>query len=92
MPCKVSVDTAIKADILDCDETAIDQIRAFLYELQEDPLPPGRQPKGDAAFYVQLPCGYFVTWQIEGDILKMALTQNVSGITIRIIGVGTKKP
>ena len=92
MPCRVSVDTAVKADILDCDETAIEQIRAFLYELQEDPLPPRRQPRGNAAFYVLLPCGYFVTWQVEGDLLKMALTQNVSGITIRIVGVGKSKP
>lgn len=86
------MDTAEKADILDSDETAIEQIRAFLYELQEDPLPPRRQPKGNAAFYVQLPCGYFVTRQVEGDLLKMALTQNVSGITIRIVGVGKSKP
>jgi hypothetical protein len=92
MPCEVSVDTAIKAAILDCNDTALEQIRTFLYELQDDPLPLNRQPLGDAAFYVHLPCGYFVSWEIEGDLLKMALKQDLRGITVRILGVGKSKP
>jgi hypothetical protein len=92
MPCKVRVDTAIKARILDCDDTALNQIRDFLYELQDNPLPAGRQPLDENTFYCQLPCGYFVSWEIEGDVLKMALTQNVRGIIVSILGVGRTKP
>ena len=82
----------IQNDILDCDEEAFDQIRTFLYELQDDPLPMGRQRLRDSVFYVKLPCGYFVGWEIVGDVLKMALTQDVNGITVRIVGVGRRKP
>jgi hypothetical protein len=92
MPCKVSVDAAVKLAILDCDEIAIDQIRTFLYELQDDPLPVHRQPLGDAEFFVQLPCGYFVSWEIDGDVLGMVLKRDLTGITVRILGVGKKKP
>jgi len=86
------VDTAIKADILECDDTAFEQIRSFLYELEDDPLPKGRRRLRESTFYVQLPCGYFVSWEIAGDVLKMALTGNLSGVTVRILGVGRRKP
>jgi hypothetical protein len=92
MPCKISVATEVKSDILDCDETAREQIRAFLLGLQQDPLPRGRRSLGKSAFFEQLPCGYFVAWEVLGDVLKMALTGDMTGITVHVLGVGRRRP
>ncbi len=92
MPCKVSVATEVRSDILECDETAREQIGAFLLGLQQNPLPRGRRSLGEQAFFVQLPCGYFLAWEILGDVLKMALTGDTAGITVRILGIGRRRP
>jgi hypothetical protein len=93
MPCEVDADEGVEADILSCESKALDQIRTFLYELQEDPRPNGREYlRAPASFYFQLPCGYFVSWEIQGDVLRLALTGNMSGIALRILGVGRERP
>jgi len=92
MPCQVDVDTAVKSDILDCDAEARRQIGDFLLLLQKNPLPEKRHPMSGASFYAPLPCGYFVSWEILGDVLAFALTGSTKGCMVRILGVGRKTP
>lgn len=87
MPCKVDVDTAVKADILDCGAGARRQIGEFLLQLQYDPLPENRGEM-DGAFYFLLPCGFYVSWEVLGDVMKFAFSGDRSGISVRILGVG----
>lgn len=92
MPCQVNVDTEVKTDILDCDDEARQQIGDFLLALQEDPLPEQRRPMAGASFYVKLPCGYFVGWEVLGDLMAYATTGKTKGLTVRILGVGFDQP
>ena len=92
MPCKVKVDIQVQSDFLDCTSEARRQISAFLLELQDDPLPAKRQPMGDGAFFAQLPCGYFVSWEILGNFLTMAFTRSTKTCLLRILGIGIKAP
>lgn len=96
MPCKVQVDREQQEVILDLDETSRRQIGDFLLELQEDPLPKERQnlarKTNVPAFFVQLPCGFHVTWQIVGDMLSLALTGKTDGLLVRILGVDRDRP
>lgn len=89
MPCQVDVDTAVKSDILDCDAEARQQIGDFLLFLQEDPRPEQRRLMSGASFYVRLPCWYFVSWEILGDVMEFALTGRIKGCVVRILGVGS---
>jgi hypothetical protein len=73
MSCQVDVDTAVKLDILGCSADARRQIGNFLAGLQENPLPAGRQEMQAAAFYVQLPGGYYVSWEIVGNLTALCL-------------------
>jgi len=88
MPCKLSVDTEVKLDILSCSDDERQQIGDFLVLLQENPLPEGRQDMRDSAFTYQLPCGYIVSWEVLGDWMKFALSGNTKNITVRILGIG----
>jgi hypothetical protein len=92
MPCKVEVDTAVKADILDCDAATRRGIGDFLLALQDNPLPEGRKEMGSAAFHIQLPCGVHVSWEVLGNILRLALTGQTKGILVRILGVSHVAP
>jgi hypothetical protein len=92
MPCKVEVDIAVKADILDCDAAARREIGDFLLTLQNNPLPEGRKEMGSAAFHIQLPCGIHVSWEILGNILRLALTGQTKGVLVRILGVSHVAP
>ncbi|MGD0628338.1 MAG: hypothetical protein ABR987_03240 [Terracidiphilus sp.] len=94
MSCEIDVATELKQDILDLDRPTRRQIRAFLLALQENPLLEGRKEMGDAAFYIQLPCGVYISWEIVGniDILKMVLTGKTKGMVVRILGVSNAEP
>lgn len=92
MSCKVDVDTGVKSDILELSDDARRQIGRFLLGLQDNPLPKSRREMGGAAFYHQLPCGYFVAWEVSGDLIKLALSGDTKGISIRILGVGRTPP
>jgi hypothetical protein len=92
MPCKVEVDMAVKADILDCDAATRREIGDFLLALQDNPLPEGRKEMGSAAFHIQLPCGVHVSWEVLGNILRLALTGQTKGILVRILGVSHVAP
>jgi hypothetical protein len=91
MSCKVDVDTAVKADILDCGRGVRRQIGEFLLQLQDDPLPEGRVNM-DGAFFYLLPCGFFVSWEVLGDVMKFALSGDRNRISDRILGVGRESP
>ena len=92
MSCEIDVATELKQDILNLDRPTRRQIRAFLFAVQENPLLEGRKEMGRAAFYIQLPCGIYVSWEIFGDILRMALTGETKGILVRILGVSDVAP
>jgi len=92
MSCRLEVDTALKQDILDCNPAARRQIGEFLLALQENPLPKDRQLMGDSAFYVQLPCGFYVSWEMIGNQMHLALTGETKGLLVRILGVGRVPP
>jgi hypothetical protein len=91
MSCQLDVATEVKQDILDCNAGARRQIGDFLLGLQENPLPKNRRhlgrAKNDSAFYVQLPCGFYVSWEIIGNMMHLALTGETEGILVRILGV-----
>ncbi len=92
MSCELDVATEVKQDILDCNQAARRQIGGFLLTLQKNPLPRNRQGMGDGAFYLQLPCGFYVSWEVLGDMLRLALTGDGNGIVVRILGVGREPP
>jgi hypothetical protein len=92
MPCRLHVTTAIKRDILDCNPEALQQIGDFLIALQEDPLPKNRQEMGDSEFYFLLPSGFYVSWEIVGNLMRLALTGETEGLLVRILGVARVPP
>lgn len=96
MPCKLEVDAALKQDILDCDDRARREIGEFLLALQENPLPADRLLLGGApdesAFYVELPCGFYISWEIIGNLLHLALRGETDGLVVRILGVALVPP
>ena len=96
MPCRVQVDRELKEGILDLDATARRQIGDFLLALQEDPLPGDRQALArkitTPAYFIQLPCGFHVSWEIVGNLLPFALTGKAKGLLVRILGVDRDPP
>jgi hypothetical protein len=86
--CTIDASTEVKQDILDCGDEVRRQVGEFLESLQWDPLPKGRQPRGEGAFGIQLRCGIFVAWEIIGDLLHLALKGPDETILVRILGVG----
>lgn len=96
MTCRVQVDRGQQEVILDLDSIARRQIGEFLLRLQQDPLPEARQDlarkTSHPAFFVQLPCGFHVTWEIVGNLLALALTGKTDGLLVRILGVDRDRP
>jgi hypothetical protein len=96
MSCQLDVATELKQDILACNAAARRQIGDFLMALQENPLPADRhklgRAKDDFAFYVQLPCGFYVSWEIIGDLMHLVLTGETRGLLVRILGVARVRP
>jgi hypothetical protein len=90
--CQLDVDFDVQDDILACGDEACDAIGAFLEELQEDPLPEERQKTKSGFFYSKLPCGYYVAWEVLGDVFRLETTGSLEGIVVRILGVGRKVP
>ena len=96
MPCIWEVDRRLKADILSFPGAVRDEIGADLLALQDYPLPADRQdldhPNG---YYHQLPCGYFVSWELIGeteDILHLITFGACRNLKIRILGAGASAP
>jgi hypothetical protein len=91
MPCKLDIAVQVKQDILDCNIAARRQIGDFLLTLQQNLLPKHRRPLSrtidGSAFYVRLPWGFYVSWEIIGDSMHLALTGETEGILIRVLGV-----
>ena len=96
MSCRVQVDRELQEEILDFDESARRQVGDFLLALQNDPLPKERQALArgiDASVYfVQLPCGFYVSWEIVGNLLRLALTGKAEELLVRILGVNRVSP
>jgi hypothetical protein len=90
--CLIDADTAVKRDILECSEEVRREIGEFLERLQCDPLLPERKEKNESTFYVQLPCGVFVVWEIVGDLLHLVLHGADDTILVRIVGVVWESP
>jgi hypothetical protein len=96
MSSRVQVDHGLQEEILDLDANARREIGDFLLSLQKDPLPRERQALsrkiGTAVYYVQLPCGFYVSWEVVGNMLPLALTGKVEGLLVRILGVDRDRP
>jgi len=101
MPCTVDVPIDVQQEGLDAvrgDRQAIAEVGAFLLALQDDPLPAARQrlSPGDAtAFWHQLKCGVYVSWQIEAsadEMLELAFGHVTPAILIRVLGFGRGAP
>jgi hypothetical protein len=96
MPSRVKVDHELQEEILDLDAYSRRQIGDFLVALQDDPLPQDRQALarkiGVPAYFVQLPCGFYVSWEIVGDLLPLALTGKTKALLVRILGVNRDRP
>ncbi len=91
-PCQIDADAAVEEEILNCREEVRQQIGEFLDGLQWNPLPEGRNAKSKDSFYIQLPCGIFVGWQVIGDLLHIALHGPDDSMLVRILGVGWERP
>jgi len=96
MSCVLDVDRRLKADILGHSDNIRDEIGNDLLALQNDPLPLDRadltRPYG---YFHQLPCGYYVSWELTGDdedLLLLLLTGTFHNIPVRILGAGTESP
>jgi hypothetical protein len=96
MSCVLDVDRRLKADILGHSDNIRDEIGNDLLALQNDPLPLDRadltRPYG---YFHQLPCGYYVSWELTGDdedLLLLLLTGTFHNIKVRILGAGTESP
>jgi len=87
-PCQIDADPSVEEEILNCREDVIQQIGEFLERLQWNPLPVGRKAKSGNSFYMQLPCGVFVAWEIIGDPLHLVFHGPGDNIMVRILGVG----
>ena len=95
MPCSIKVDRRVKRDVLDIvagNPQAWAEIDLFLRALPSDPLPRNRKEFAPAAFYVQLPCGVYVAWEIVGDMVRLATLGPSKDILVRVLGVGRQKP
>jgi hypothetical protein len=95
MPCPLDVDRGLKRDILDLPHGIRQEIGNDLVALQTDPLPADRQDLTPGAYFHQLPCGYFVSWELIGeqeDILNLFSGELCHNLTIRILGVGADSP
>jgi hypothetical protein len=96
IPSRVQVDHELQEEILDLDAYARRQIGDFLLALQDDPLPQDRQALARKisipAYFVQLPCGFYVSWEIVGDLLPLALTGKTKALLVRILGVNRDRP
>jgi len=90
--CRMDADTEVKRQILECSDAVRREIGEFLESLQSDPLPAGRKTKDKGAFYIQLPCGVFVIWEVIGDLLHIVLRGPDDTILIRILDVGWQSP
>ena len=96
MPCRVQVDHELQEEILDLEPDARREIGDFLLVLQQDPLPEEREAlvrkSRIPAYFVALPCGFYVTWEIIGDQMELTLTGKTSGLLVRILGVDRVRP
>ena len=90
--CLIDADTTVKRDILECSPEVRREIGDFLEHLQADPLPLDRKPMNKGAFYIQLPCGIYIGWEIVGDPLHLVFRGPDDTILVRIVGVGWETP
>jgi hypothetical protein len=104
MSCTVDVPTKIQQEGLDAvrgDAQAIAEVGAFLLALQDNPFPAGREqlsPGDHTAFWIKLPCGVYVSWEIEASLLDMIAliadprSSDMSEVGVKVLGVGRDKP
>ena len=95
MLCALDVDLHLERDILGLPHDELYEIGGDLLALQENPLPADREDLAPGAYFHQLPCGYFVSWELIGeqeDILDLLGGDPCRNLIIRILGVGTDSP
>ena len=80
------------------DRQATAEVGAFLFALQEDPLPAARRklsPNEATSFWCQLNCGVYVSWQIEAspdDMLNLAYVHATPAVLVHVLGFGRGAP
>ena len=95
MPCSLTVDRDAKRDALDIvadNPEAWQQINDLLLALPGDPRPVGCTRLDDTSFFVRLPCGVFIAWEIMGDMLKLATEGCSPDILVRVGLISRAKP
>jgi hypothetical protein len=85
-------------DIVRGDRQATAEVGAFLVALQDDPLPSGRQklgPDDATAFWCELDCGVYVSWEIEAspdDMIRLSFGHVSPAVLVRVRGFGRSAP
>jgi hypothetical protein len=101
MSCLFDFPTEVKTegvDIVRGDDQAVAEVGAFLLALQDNPLPAGRQklsPDDPTSFWIKLPCGVFVSWQIKAtavNMMRLAAGRVSPEIVVKVLGFGRDKP
>jgi hypothetical protein len=87
MSCQIQIDSGVQRDILDLRPDARREVGEFLLRLQDDPLPAGHSEMSAGAFYQKLPCGYWISWEVLGDLMGLALKGATQGLTVRVLGI-----
>ena len=88
MSCILKVDRRLKADILHFPSACANRLAPTSSRFRTIPC----RPNG---YYHQLPCGYFVSWELIGeteDILHLIASGACRNLKIRILGAGASSP
>jgi hypothetical protein len=101
MSCTVDVPTEVQQEGLDIvrgDLKAKAEVGSFLFALQDNPLPAGRQqldPNDATAFWIKLVCGIYVSWEIKAspeNMMRLISGRVSPKILVRVLGFGRDKP
>ncbi len=95
MSCPLHVARSIKRDILNLPHDIHQEIGSDLLSLEDNPLPADRRDLSPGAYFHQLACGYFVSWELVGaqqDILELYRGMPCRNLTIRVLGVAAESP
>jgi hypothetical protein len=76
------------ASVFSCQAAQEDKVLNF-------PIQPDLATSGigqHSAFYKQLACGFFVSWEITGNLMRAAMAGKIEGLLVRVLGIGRVPP
>lgn len=92
MPCKLQIAKEVKEDILECDDDVCNEIDLFLQSLQNNCLPDSRTELEPGAYFVKLPSGVFISWEVLTPSSKPISPIKLDKLVVRILGVAREAP